>query len=177
MVNKAYTPITTKYRMYANGIYLSTGSVFDITGNVISGCNNHGISIASNSNVNIRSNQVTGCKKYGIKVENAIATIKKNSATKNTEKRQYYADANAKITSDRIEAYYIPLKASYTYTGKAIKPNIKIAKLSKKKYKVTYKKNKKVGTAQVIIKGKGSVKGKVTLTFKIVKKTTKKKKK
>ena len=177
VINQTYTPITTKYRMYANGIYMSTNSVFDITDNVISGCNNHGISIASSSTVNILRNKVTGCKKYGIKVENATARIRKNTAKNNAQARQYYADANAKIISDRIEAYYIPLNGTYTYTGKAIKPKIKIAKLSKKKYKVIYKKNKKVGTAQVIIKGKGSIKGKVTLTFQITKKTAGKKKK
>ena len=63
-----------------------------------------------------------------------------------------------------------------TYTGKALKPDLKITfdkyKLKKNKdYTLTYKNNKKVGTATITIKGKGNFTGKVTRTFYIVPKT------
>lgn len=60
------------------------------------------------------------------------------------------------------------------YTGKAVKQN-PVVKLDGKKlkngtdYSVSYKNNKNVGTATVIITGKGNYKGKVTKKFKITK--------
>ncbi|MEE3468061.1 MAG: hypothetical protein VZQ83_06450 [Eubacterium sp.] len=63
---------------------------------------------------------------------------------------------------------------SYKYTGKKIKPVPKVYcngyKLKKgTDYTVTYKNNKKKGTAKIIVKGKGNYKGSKTKTFKIVK--------
>lgn len=175
--NKSFTPITKNYRMYANGIYLSTKSEFTIEGNTISGCGNHGISIASQSKVTIKNNKVKKNSKYGIKVENATATIKGNTVSGNKYSRQYFSDSKAKITADNIQAYAIPLDAEYVYTGKAIKPDIVISGLKKgKTFTVSYKKNKKVGTATVTIKGKGKVKGKLVLNFKIIQKSKKAKK-
>ena len=60
------------------------------------------------------------------------------------------------------------------YTTKAIKPKptvkYKGTKLTKNvDYTIRYKNNTKVGTATLVIKGKGSYKGTVTKTFKIVK--------
>ncbi len=72
-------------------------------------------------------------------------------------------------------------KTSYVYSGKAKKPavTVKFGSKALKKgtdYTVTYKNNKKVGTATVTIKGKGDYKGTVSKTFKInPKKTTVKK--
>lgn len=168
--NTSFFPITTKYRMYANGIYLSTKSNFTISKNTIKNCGNHGISIASSSVVKIKNNIVKKNKKYGIKVEGATATIKGNTVSGNAYDRQYYSDAKAKITADNIQAYYVSLDAQYQYTGKAIKPKITISGVKKKNYTVTYKKNKKTGTAQVVIKGTGTKKGKLVLNFDIVKK-------
>lgn len=64
-----------------------------------------------------------------------------------------------------------------TYTGKARTPDVTIKDGSKtlKKgtdYTLTYKNNKKIGTASVTIKGKGDYSGEKTLTFKIVPKKT-----
>lgn len=178
LANKSFATLTKSYRMYGNGIYLSTKSSFIIDGNIISGCSNHGISIASGSKVTITNNKVKKNSKYGIKVENAKATIKKNTVSGNKYSRQYYADSKAKITADNIQAYSVVLNSQYPYTGKAVKPAIKIAGLKKNKtFSVSYKKNKKIGTATVTIKGKGKVKGKLVLTFKIVKNTRKTKKK
>ncbi len=61
------------------------------------------------------------------------------------------------------------------YSGRPQKPKISVYEdgkvLSKKHYKVVYRKNKKIGTAKVIVKGKGDYKGKyASATFKIKKK-------
>ena len=58
------------------------------------------------------------------------------------------------------------------YTGKAVKPTVTLTdgKYKLKKgvdYTVTYKNNKKKGTASVIITGKGIYTGKKTIEFKI----------
>ena len=67
-------------------------------------------------------------------------------------------------------------KSSYTYTGKAVKPSpaVKVSGVKLKKgtdYTVSYKNNKKAGTAKVIVKGTGSYKGSLSKTFKITKKS------
>jgi len=74
--------------------------------------------------------------------------------------------SNAKIT--------IP-KKSYKYTGKNIKPTVTVkmngTKLKKgTHYTVSYKNNKKVGTATITITAKGKYYGVRTKTFKITKK-------
>lgn len=61
---------------------------------------------------------------------------------------------------------------SQTYTGKAIKPAVKVVygKKTLKKgtdYTVSYENNKKIGEATVVIKGKGSYHGTVKKTFTI----------
>lgn len=58
------------------------------------------------------------------------------------------------------------------YTGKTLKPTVKVVLNNKtlKKgtdYTVSYKNNKSIGTASVILKGKGSYRGTKTVTFKI----------
>lgn len=69
--------------------------------------------------------------------------------------------AKAKVTvSDQV------------FTGKALKPTVKVV-LNKKTlkkgtdYTVSYKNNTSIGTANVILKGKGSYRGTKTVTFKI----------
>ena len=68
----------------------------------------------------------------------------------------------------------ITLEYSTTvYNGKAKKPAVTVKygtkKLKKNRdYTVTYKSNKKVGTATVVVKGKGAYKGKVKKHFKIL---------
>ena len=64
-----------------------------------------------------------------------------------------------------------------TYTGKAIKPTVTVKYSGKKlkkgtDYTVSYKNNKKIGTATAIIKGKGKYIGTRTVTFKITPKKT-----
>jgi len=59
-----------------------------------------------------------------------------------------------------------------TYTGKAIKPTVKVydgeTPLTNKSYSISYKNNTKVGEASVIIRGKGNYTGSDTLSFKIM---------
>lgn len=69
-------------------------------------------------------------------------------------------------------------KKTYYYDGKAKKPSVKVVLdgtvLKKDKdYTVTYSNNKKAGTGKVIIKGKGNYTGKITKTFKIIKRSVK----
>ena len=64
-----------------------------------------------------------------------------------------------------------------TYTGKAIKPTVTVKYSGKKlkkgtDYTVSYKNNKKIGTATAIINGKGKYVGTRTVTFKITPKKT-----
>lgn len=68
-------------------------------------------------------------------------------------------------------------KTTYVYDGKKKKPSVTVKIGSKRlkkgtNYQVTYKNNKKVGTASVVISGKGKYTGKVTKKFKIVPKGT-----
>ena len=56
---------------------------------------------------------------------------------------------------------------SYTYDGKAKKPEVYVDGLTEDDYVVSYKNNVKVGTATVTITGVGDVDGTVTKTFKI----------
>lgn len=65
-------------------------------------------------------------------------------------------------------------KTSYVYNGKTAKPKVTVyngrKKVSSKYYKVTYKNNKKVGYATVIVKGKGKFAkyaGKAAFTIKL----------
>ena len=68
-------------------------------------------------------------------------------------------------------------KTSFSYDGKAKKPEVTVKgsngkKISKSNYTVSYKKNTKCGLATVIIKFKGDYKGTLTKNFKITPKGT-----
>jgi hypothetical protein len=64
-------------------------------------------------------------------------------------------------------------KTSYTYDGKSKKPSVSAKGLvSGKDYTVSYKNNINVGTATVVITGKGNYTGTRTLKFDIVPKGT-----
>ena len=79
-------------------------------------------------------------------------------------------EGSRKIKDCDVEAI-----ADQTYTGKAIRPSVKITwngtKLTRSTdYTLTYSNNTKVGTAKVKITGKGKYTGTKTVSFKIVKK-------
>lgn len=88
-------------------------------------------------------------------------------------------DANA---TDANAVYKVVIeKSSYKYTGKAIKPAVKVQDKATKKnksskyYKVSYKNNVKIGKATITVKFvKGKFKGQtIKKTFKIVPSSTK----
>lgn len=60
-------------------------------------------------------------------------------------------------------------KESFTYTGKAVKPEVSVDGLTESDYNVTYKNNKNAGKATVVITGKGDFTGSITKTFTIKK--------
>ena len=79
-------------------------------------------------------------------------------------------DQLAKISVVDISNYAVTMKTSYPYTGKAIKPAVKVSGLNESCYTVSYANNTKIGTAKVTITAKGDkYKGTITTTFKIVK--------
>ncbi len=168
--NKSFEKKTTSGLRAANGITVSNQSDFTVTKNKIEKATSNGITVWNGSKAVIKNNKIKNNKLYGIRTQGSIITLAKNTFSKN-KKGLYdtYKDATVK-SSDDIRAYYINIKKEYKYTGKKIKPKVKIKNLKKKYYKVSYKNNKKVGTATITIKGKGKVKGTLKKTFKIVKK-------
>ena len=92
--------------------------------------------------------------------------------------RYLVVDENVLVVTDApltidISAATVTKIKNQLVTGKAIKPAIIVSfhdiRLTKgKDYTVSYKNNRKVGTATVVITGKGAYSGKLTATFKIV---------
>lgn len=103
------------------------------------------------------------------KVGKATVTIKGKGNYTGSKKAAFrirYNMAKAKIAKIGSQKYK---------KGKAIKPRVKVTYGGKtlklnKDYTATYKNNKKVGKASVVIKGKGNYAGTLKKTFKIVKK-------
>lgn len=100
--------------------------------------------------------------------------------TKNTmwadDKTNYERNITWKITALSAENNLrIEDIASVTYTGKEIKPEITVRDASNNKltlnddYTVIYRNNTNVGTATVVVEGKGNFKGSVTKNFEITK--------
>lgn len=82
----------------------------------------------------------------------------------------FYKNANSVNT---ITAYTMSDIPAQTYTGKAIKPKVKLTKgisalVQGTDYTVTYKNNTKIGIASVTLKGKGKYTGSITKNFKIL---------
>lgn len=76
------------------------------------------------------------------------------------------------IKPAHVREITVNMQESVTYTGKTIKPKVTAFFGSKKlksgkDYSLTYKKNKAIGKASVILSGKGNYTGKKTLTFDI----------
>ncbi len=166
----SFVPVTSSGLRAKNGITVSNGSNFVIKNNTIENAQSNGICVWNQSTAEITSNKIRKNQLYGVRTQGSTVTFKKNKVNKN-EEGAFDTYKDAKITSsDDIRSYYINIKKSYKYKGKAVKPKIKIKGLKKKYYKVTYKNNKKPGTATVIIKGKKGVKQTLKIKFKIKKK-------
>ncbi|MBR1751897.1 MAG: leucine-rich repeat protein [Ruminococcus sp.] len=100
---------------------------------------------------------------------------------KGSQADKYAKDNEFKVSYKKTMAFANVKVNDKVFTGKPQKPavTVKFGKKTLKKgtdYTVSYKNNKKIGTATVTVKGKGSYTGKVSKTFKInPKKTTVKK--
>lgn len=170
---KTFTKQLAKNYFYtANGIELITSN-FTIQSNYITGMRANAVYVGTGSTATIKSNKLYKSTGYGIYSYGSTITLASNKFSKNT-KGIYMTCNNVKIkSSDDIRSYYFDIEPEYLYTGKAIKPLKKIKNLKKKFYKVTYKNNKKKGTATITVKGKGKVKKSIKIKFKIVKKLSK----
>lgn len=85
----------------------------------------------------------------------------------------FSAPYKLKVTTKyQLPSEAISAASKKTYTGKKIKPSVKVKPngktLAKKYYSVSYKNNKKVGKATIIVKGKSPYKGTIKKTFNIV---------
>ena len=94
-------------------------------------------------------------------------------STETTETTPTQPASTAPVTYN-ISKAKVAAVGNKTYTGKAITPTVKVTYngkilLKNKDYTLSYKNNKNVGTASIIITGKGSCTGTKTVTFKIVK--------
>lgn len=167
--NKSFKKLQSSGLTSQNGITISAKSYFTISDNTIQNCKSNAICVWNKSTAVIKDNTLSSNKLYGIRTKASTVSLSKNSISKNKE-GMYHTYSDAKIkASDDIRAYYVPIKKSYKYTGKSIKPKIKIKGLKlNKHYKVIYKKNKKPGKATIYIKGKGKIKGTKKVTFKII---------
>lgn len=135
--------------------YVYTGKAFKPTVKVYVGKTKlsskyYSVSYKNNKNAGTATVTVTGKSKYSNYKSVVKFTIKPKSFTKVT------------LSSSK-----------YSYNGKAKKPTAKVyvgkTKLSSKYYTLSYKNNKKVGTATVTIKGKGKYSNyQSKKTFKIV---------
>ena len=102
------------------------------------------------------------------KVGTATVTIKARTDAKGSKKRTF------KIVARSITQASVAAVANKTYTGKAIKPAPKVSLGGKTlgkgtDYTLSYRNNTKVGTATIVVKGKGNYKGTKSITFRIVK--------
>lgn len=62
------------------------------------------------------------------------------------------------------------MKTSFPYTGKAIRPAVRVSGVNESCYTVSYANNRKIGTARVTIRAKGDrYRGTITKTFRITK--------
>ena len=120
-----------------------------------------------------------------VKAQNALTAANKrlSTAEKSKAKAQLtelegkvenLTNKLAEVSVVDISNYVATLaKTSYEYTGKEIKPAVKVSGLSSADYTVTYANNKAIGKATVTIEGKAdkNFKGKIVKTFNITKKT------
>lgn len=109
--------------------------------------------------------------------EMPTASIEESSAEETTKQEESSAEETTTAQKLKITDKKITKIANQTYTGKEIKPQVKISGLKEgRDFTVTYKNNKNVGTATVTVTGKGNYTGKLTTTFKITAKNLKGKK-
>ncbi|MDO4859719.1 MAG: hypothetical protein Q4A48_01690 [Bacillota bacterium] len=85
------------------------------------------------------------------------------------------ATCTFKITRKALQKNKVTIpSSSFLYTGNRIKPKVTVKNGQKKlvkgkDYSVSYRNNRRIGTARVIVKGKGNFRGTVTKKFRIKK--------
>ena len=76
------------------------------------------------------------------------------------------------VTAKKISATKVTVPSEAVYTGKTVKVKVAVKdgskKLDSRSYKVSYRNNRKIGKATVIITGRGNYTGTVRKTFRIV---------
>lgn len=107
-----------------------------------------------------------------VNVGTATMTITGKGSYKGSKKVTF--NIKAAVVPNDLKYATVTGVTDKTYTGKAITQNItvklgSITLKNKKDYTITYKNNKKVGTASITLKGKGKIKGTRTIYFKIKK--------
>ena len=122
-------------------------------------------------------------KKQAVDIENKIGDriseleyeLQQRMIEKDESEQQIKGINDQFVTKSIIDISSYPYeinleKKSYPYTGKAIKPAVKVQGLSAQNYTVTYSNNTKIGTATVTVTAKGDkYKGKIQTTFEITK--------
>ena len=170
-----------------NDIYMCYGDTFDFNLDVNSKLNALNVSI--NNSVIYSYNEIhTNCNRVSLPLSyklkgKEVNTLKikvtdlcGNEAEKIIKAQNvkvYKAPPASTNVIKNIKDTQIKLKSKKVYTGKKIKPIIIIKDVNTKlqkniDYKLTYKNNKKIGKAKVIIEGIGNYTGTVRKTFKIV---------
>ena len=169
-------------------------SVTKVRHNEITGCSLNGMYIDS-AVVELRYNNIYNCKRNGISAKNATIDAQKNNILSCGASYAYLigicantivgnngitkgaafggalaGSVNADTNKPSISGYKVTIPfASYTYTGKEIKPKVTLKsgtrKLSDSVYKVTYQNNTKVGTATILVEGTGRYRGFIKRTF------------
>ena len=122
-------------------------------------------------------------KKQAVDIENKIGDriseleyeLQQRMIEKDESEQQIKGINDQFVTKSIIDISSYPYeinleKKSYPYTGKAIKPAVKVQGLSAQNYTVTYSNNTKIGTATVTVTAKGDkYTGKIQTTFEITK--------
>ncbi|MGN1480923.1 glycosyl hydrolase family 28-related protein [Porcipelethomonas sp.] len=175
--------------------YINNGSKNNIfTGNTIDGSSMDGMFIEK-STVSVTYNTIKKCSRSGVRAMGATVTCINNNIVSCSEKfADFFSGCTASSCKDNgitsgAKSYFgsdctvsvsnnlpsisemtvsIP-KTSYIYTGSAIKPAVTVkngtTSLSSNDYKVSYKNNTNIGTATILVEGKGSYRGFVKKTF------------
>ncbi|MBR5336900.1 MAG: hypothetical protein IK152_02850 [Lachnospiraceae bacterium] len=147
--------VTGVFNKTATGIAITQDPKVTVDGKTLTEGVDYSLSYANNINVGTATMTITGMGEYTDTKEVTFKIL-------NSKQARDLSNATVEGISDK------------SFTGKAITQNFTVNLggrnlKAKKEYTVTYKNNKKVGTAAVTITGKGKIKGKITKTFKIKK--------
>lgn len=151
----------------ATGSSIKPGVCVVYNGDILAENTDYSISYTNSEKVPVKD--IVKAGKYNIKITGIGAY--KGEVTKSFE----VIDANKKIIGKEYTDVIFELESNFVYTGKAIKPKLKLADktLENKElyegtdYTISYADNTKAGIARYTIKGKGEYTGSYTGTFKI----------